>query len=345
MASAPVEMVGSEGSPYSRKMRAVLRYRRIPFRWIIRGSKEDRDIPEVPVALIPVLVFPGDDGERDQAMIDSTFQIRRLEELYSGRSVVAPDAAVAFLDGLIEDYADEWLTKAMFHYRWAFDADAANAAAILPRWSRIDAPEETVQRLSRMFAERQIGRLALVGSNPTTAPLIEESYRCLLRVLDARLREQPFVMGQRPGVADFGLFGQLSQLVLIDPTSVSIAMEESPRVVAWCHVIEDLSGLEVDDADWAPRDAVPAMLRGLLGQVGRFYVPFLLANAAALERGDAQVESEIAGRNWIQQPFPYQGKCLRWLRQGYAALAAEDRALVDSALEDTGCEVLFRGHR
>jgi len=345
MVPAPVEIVGADGSPYSRKMRAVLRYRRIPFRWIIRGSKEDRDIPEVPVALIPVLVFPGDEGGRGQAMVDSTFQIRRLEELDSQRSVVAPDAAMAFLDGLIEDYADEWLTKAMFHYRWAFDADAANAAALLPRWSRIDAPEETVQRLSRMFAERQIGRLALVGSNPTTAPVIEESYRSLLRVLDARLREQPFVMGRRPGVADFGLFGQLSQLVLIDPTSASIAMAESPRVVAWCHVVEDLSGLEVSDADWAPRDAAPAMLRGFLGQVGRFYAPFLLANAAALERGDAQVECEIAGRKWIQQAFPYQAKCLRWLRQGYAALVAEDRALVDSALEGSGCEVLFRGDR
>ena len=42
MNQAPLKMVGAHGSPYSRKMRAVLRYRRIPFHWIIRGSKQDR---------------------------------------------------------------------------------------------------------------------------------------------------------------------------------------------------------------------------------------------------------------------------------------------------------------
>ena len=133
MSTAPLRLVGGHGSPYSRKMRAVLRYRRIPFRWIHRGSAQDVGTPEVPVALIPILVFPGEGGAGDQAMIDSTPQIRRLEERYSERSVIHPDPAVAFLDALIEDYADEWLTKAMFHYRWAYPADVHKASLVLPR--------------------------------------------------------------------------------------------------------------------------------------------------------------------------------------------------------------------
>jgi glutathione S-transferase len=342
MTQAPLKIVGAHGSPYSRKMRAVLRYRRIPFHWIIRGSKEDRAIPEVPVALIPVLVFPGEGGEPDRAMIDSTFQIRELEKLRAARSVVPPDAAMAFLGALLEDYADEWMTKAMFHYRWSFEADVAKSAAILPRWARVDAPEEQVARLSKMFAERQIGRLAVVGSNQTTGPVIEESYRRLLRALDAHLRELPFTLGARPSAADFAIFGQLSQLALFDPTSAAIALELSPRVVAWCHLVEDLSGLEPADADWTARDSVPETLGGLLAEVGRVYAPFLLANAAALERGDAQVECEIDGRKWVQRSFPYQGKCLRWLGEGYSSLAGEERAFVDEILEGTGCEALIR---
>jgi glutathione S-transferase len=298
-------------------------------------------IPEVPVALIPVLVFRGTGGAGDEAMIDSTPQIRRLEELYSERRVIHPDPVVAFLDSLIEDYADEWLTKAMFHYRWAYPPDVHKASVILPIERDVTAPAEDLARLSKAFGERQVGRLAVVGSNQTTGPIIEESYRRMLRLLDAHLQVKPFITGARPGASDFGLFGQLSQLALFDPTSTAVAVSEAPRVIAWLHHVEDLGSLEVSEADWTPRDALGQTLRALLSEVGRIYVPFLLANAAALERGEKQVECQIDGRPWVQRSFPYQAKCLGWLREGRAALSPDDRAAVDGMLEGTGCEALF----
>ena len=341
MVSAPLRLVGAPGSPYTRKMRALLRYRRIPFRFVIRGSREDVDTPPVPVALIPVLVFPGADGAPDTAMIDSTFQIRRLEELVGERKVVPPDPATAFLDALLEDYADEWLTKCMFHYRWAFDADVDKASRVLPRWSDLTLADDAIAKRSRMFAERQIGRLAVVGSSPETAPLIEESYRRLLAALEAHLGRLPFVLGHRPAASDFAVYGQLTQLAWFDPTPAAIA-QGFPRVLAWMDLLEDLSGLTPRDADWLPRDAAPGALRGLLAEVGRVYAPFLTGNADALARGADRVECLIDGRKWIQQPFPYQGKCLRWLRERHSALAATDRAAADAALAGTGCEALFR---
>jgi hypothetical protein len=82
-------------------------------------------------------------------------------------------------------------------------------------------------------------------------------------------------------------------------------------------------------------------MRPLLAEVGRVYVPFLLANAEALARSAPQMECVIDGRPWVQRPFPYQGKCLRWLREGRAALGPEDRGAVDALLAGTGCERLF----
>jgi glutathione S-transferase len=263
-----------------------------------------------------------------------------LESLVPGRLVIPPDPVVAYVDALIEDFADEWLTKAMFHYRWAFAPDIAKAAAILPRWSRTNVPEERTVAMGKDFAARQIGRLGVVGSNATTAPVIEASYVRLLALLDAHLTTARFVMGARPSAADFGLFGQLTQLTGFDPTPAALALARAPRVVAWVDLVDDLSGLEPADDTWCTRDAVPATLRALFGEVGRVYAPFLLANAAALARGAERVECTIDGKPWVQQPFPYQGKCLAWLRQSYAALAADDRRAVDAVLAGTGCEAI-----
>ena len=56
--------------------------------------------------------------------------------------------------------------------------------------------------------------------------------------------------------------------------------------------------------------------------------------------GAERVECEIDGRPWVQKPFPYQGKCLMWLREQYANLSAGDRTVVDGVLAGTGCESL-----
>ncbi|MFM7737039.1 MAG: glutathione S-transferase family protein [Alphaproteobacteria bacterium] len=341
MSDQPLRIVGAHGSPYSRKLRAVLRYRRIPHAWINQGWPETSALPQPRVVLLPQLVEPGPDGEL-VARTDSSPLLRELERRHPGRSVIPPDPVVAFLDLLLEDFADEWLTKAMFHYRWAFEADADHAASILPRWFKIDQPEESAVAGGRAFAKRQIGRLGVVGSNPTTAPVIEESYRRFLHLLDAHLVTRPFLFGHRPASADFGVFGQLTQLVAFDPTPMAIAVRETPRVAAWVDVVEDLSGLETDGRPWTPREELPSTLRAILGEVGRVYAPFLLANAAALEAGADTVECTIDGRPWTQKPFPYQGKCLFWLREAREALAVEDRHAVDGILAGTGCEALFK---
>ncbi len=340
MTDRPLTIVGMPGSPYSRKLRAVLRYRRLPYAWVHQFSPEARGLPKPRVELLPQLLLPGPDGAL-VAETDSTPLIRRLEATHAGRQVVPPDPAVAFLDTLLEDYADEWLTKAMFHYRWAFADDAAQAAAILPRWARTDGPEEDAVRMGRIFAERQIGRLGVVGSNSVTAPVIEASYRRLLALLDARLAESRFVLGGRPGTADFALYGQLTQLAGFDPTPRSLALATAPRVVAWVDVVEDLSGLEPVESDWLARDPLPATVRALLAEVGRVYAPFLLANADALARMAEHVTCEIDGQPWTQRPFPYQRKCLQGLREARAALGAADRRWVDDVLAGTGCDTLF----
>jgi glutathione S-transferase len=332
-------LTGAPGSPYTRKMLAVLRYRRIPYRLVL-GAFGLRGLPEPKVQLLPTFYLRGEGGAFE-AVTDSTPLIRRFEQTYAGRGVVPADPALAFLDALIEDYADEWLTKAMFHYRWAYQADVDKAAAVLPNWRRGGMSDAELAQAGEMFAGRQIPRLRYVGSNPTTGPVIEESYARFLDAFEDHLRRYDFLMGGRPGASDFAAFGQLTQLAHFDPTPMAVTLARAPRVTAWTMTMEDLSGLEPAEGDWIDPAAPPATLIAILKEIGRVYPPVLLANAQALQSGAELVETEIDGRAWTQQPFAYQGKCLAWLRRDYAALDAEARRRVDAALAGTGCEALF----
>ena len=336
----PLIMMGAPGSPYTRKMRALLRYRRIPYQMILQGSPEHAKRPRPRVELLPTFYLPDESGQ-EVAVTDSTPLLRRFEEAFSGRSVIPPDPAMAFLDALLEDFADEWLTKSMFHYRWAYQADIDKAASILPLWRQVNVSDEELKPFSEYIANRQIERLWVVGSNETTKPVIEASYLRTLKLLDAHLQTQPFLMGHRPGSSDFGFVGQLTCLALFDPTPQAITVAETPRVYAWVESAEELSGMEPSEEDWNRGEATPQTLRDLLGEVGRVYAPFLLANQKALSDGDERVETTIDGKTWSQKPFPYQGKCLRALRERYDALADDARANVDAGLAGSGCEALF----
>lgn len=105
--------------------------------------------------------------------------------------------------------------------------------------------------------------------------------------------------------------------------------------------MEDLSGVEPTEQDFVDADALPPTLKTLLAEVGRTYVPVMLANAQALDQGSDSVKVEVEGQPWEQEPFPYQGKCLQWLRIEYARLSDDDRARVDTMLAGTGCERLI----
>ena len=336
-----LELSGAPGSPYTRKMLGVLRYRHIPHS-VFWGRTNIPDTYPVPkVSLLPTFYFPdGENGAR-VPVTDSTPIIRRLESEQEGRSVIPTDPVLKFLNDLIEDYADEWLTKAMFHFRWAHEADWRNAAPLLVYWNSNTVDDETAKQFADQFAKRQIDRLYVVGSNDVTAATIEASYTRLLEVLDSLIQRQGFVLGARPSSADFALFGQLTQLAVVEPTSAAITTQISHRIRAWVDIMEDLSGLMPDEDDWFSADIAREALSPLLSEIGRTYAPAMIANAKAIEAGESVFETEIDGQPWTQPVFKYQAKCLQWLRDDHAALSDNERGSVDALLSGTGCDVLF----
>ena len=345
MTDHPLVLAGQYGSPYSLKMRAVLRYRQLPFRWVLRDSKWD-DLPPPPVPIIPVIAYLDDDGNYADVTVDSSPQITRLEGEFPDRRLTPPDPALAFIDFLIEDYGDEWVTKAMYHYRWAYEADIDKAGHLLPIARNLQINSDQSQQMYEFITARQIGRRELVGSTDLNQPIIESSYERLLDIMLAQFSSHDFLLGDRPGRGDFGIYGQLTQLAKWDPTPATLTAQRAAKVISWVDRMDDLSWLPVEaDDGWSSLESLPAGTTQLLAEIGRTYAPFMVANAQALMSGADEVVCEItspdgSNANYRQGPFKYQGKCLQWLREHYEALSADDQSRVDAVLEGTGCEVL-----
>ena len=332
--------MGAPGSPYTRKMLSLMRYREIPFRVHWTTGEVPEGFPKPKVGLLPTYFLPGKGGELE-AVTDSTPLIRRFEKGYEGRSVIPPSPVLAFLNDLIEDYGDEWLTKAMFHYRWAHEADYKNAGPLLIYWGRSVIDDEAAQGLSDHFTKRQIDRLYVVGSNETTAPIIEAAYVRFVGILDRLIAQKGYVLGGRPCSADFAIFGQMTQLGIIEPTSAKITRDISARVRAWLDRMDDLSGVSPKDDDWFEVETLKEALGPLLSEIGRTYTPVMLANAKAVMVGEKTFETRVDCAPWTQPTFKYQAKTLGWIREAYFDLKSKDQKRVDEILQGTGCEALF----
>ncbi|MEC7915696.1 MAG: glutathione S-transferase, partial [Actinomycetota bacterium] len=85
----------------------------------------------------------------------------------------------------------------------------------------------------------------------------------------------------------------------------------------------------------------PSTLSALLWEIGRTYAPFLIANERALTAQESELICSIDGNEYRQTPFPYQLKCLNWIREAFGQLHEGDRKAVEQLLDGTGCELIL----
>ncbi|MBW2280787.1 MAG: glutathione S-transferase, partial [Deltaproteobacteria bacterium] len=266
-------LLGGPGSPYSHKLRAVLRYRRIPHVWIMPqggfgGSGALGDGTELEKAgkgMIPVLQYP-DGGYR----ADSTPILYDLETRHAERSIVPPDPGHAFLAHLIEDMADEWLPLPMFYFRWTDDQRWCAERQMVGWIGAVG--EDALASQAQAFMDRQKAQLEAAGLAAWPRDTVLAQYDAVLDILERQLCESLFLFGSRPSLAEFGLYGQLTQYA-VDPFVCNRMKERAVRVYQWVHLMDDASGIE---GEWLAPDAeLSAPVRDLLGLAGSLHLPIL----------------------------------------------------------------------
>lgn len=320
-------LFGSELSPYSVKVRSYLRYKDVPHDWTPRSAANQAEFQKYgKLPLIPLVITPEGEG-----LQDSTPIIERFEATATGPSIVPDDAMLSFLSALIEEYADEWGNKWMFHYRWSYPADCWATAERIARQMVEEQGPLAVAHARGAVAERMTGRLGFVGSNPVTRPLIEASFKRVVQMLDRHLAARPYLLGGRPAMADFGLWGQLYEAAT-DPTPGAHMRASAKHVMAW---IERMVAPKAEGSfeTWGTLSA--GLMPLLREEVGALFLPWSAANAAAVQKGEKSFEVTLGGAAWSQEPQKYHARSLAEIRRKYAAACSTPG--LDKILAEADC--------
>lgn len=327
----PYRIFGSELSPYSVKVRSYFRYKQIPHEWVARDNTNQEEFDRyAKLPLIPLVVTP-----EGQALQDSTPIIEHFEKLFPEPAIHPADGTLAFLSAFLEEYGDEWGNKPMFHYRWYYEPDQNSAAERIARSMMPGMPDENVVAVAEMVKGRMVPRLSFVGSSPATREQIEGSFLRQLRLLEAHLAKRPYLFGGRPAFGDFGLYAQLYECST-DPTPGPLLRSQAPNVQAWIErmLAPTASGpFETLESLW------PTLLPFFRDEVRVTFVPWTLANAAALAAGQKEFATQLDGKAYSQETQKYHAKSLQALRARHGA--AGERAKLDALLKEAGCLDLF----
>ena len=318
-------LFGSELSPYSVKVRSYFRYRGLPHEWIPRSPAVQAEFQKyAKLPLVPLVVTP--DGEGIQ---DSTPIIERFEK--DQPLLATGDGTLDFISALLEEYGDEWGNKWMFHYRWRYEPDVWSTAERIAQQMAGAQGTLAVAQARAAVAERMTGRIGFVGSNPTTEPTIEASFSRALALLEAHLQTRPYLLGARPAMADFGLWGQLYEAAT-DPTPGAIMRASSPKVMAWVQRMLTPR----NEGAFEPWTALaPTLMPLLKEEVAGLFLPWSVANAAAVAAGHKNFETALGSAAWTQEPQKYHARSLAEIRRKYAA--AKDAPGLEVILRESGC--------
>lgn len=330
--SAPYEIIGANPSPFSRKLRAILRYRRLPHVWRLRQPNMGAQIEAVRPKLMPMLgILEATGGYRYK--VDSTPLAYELEQRHPGaRSILPPDPANRFVCHLLEDFADEWCMQMMYHYRWKEEPTGRFAARWIVAEGMPGAPVEALPKLEEQIYTRQRSRVPFVCGDAESSALIEADFKQLLLIM-ANYVSNGYLFGTRPSLADFALYGQLSELCT-DPLPQGIVRQLAPRVEIWTIQLDDAAGVE---GEWRDDPAGMQARRELLRLAALGYLPFMAANAAAVAEGREQLQFSNPAGTYRRAPFGYQAKCYAEIRERWNQLPDQTKADLRTLLDETGC--------
>ncbi|WP_422344089.1 glutathione S-transferase family protein [Parasphingorhabdus sp.] len=324
---------GSRISYYTGKLETYLRYKNIAYT-PLPMPYGDAEMLKKKVGAVQMPIVD-DDGKW---MSDTTPMIMHLETQHTGNPVLPDDPVVGFISHLIEDYGDEWLWRSAMYYRWWYANDRMLASNVLtdevtghlklPRWMRL---RMIVRRQVRHYVKRD-------GVTETTRHHIEQSYHNALIAMTAMLEKRPFLLGNAPSLADFGMMGPMFRHYGQDPTPQEIMRNTAPAVFEWvARMWHAKNQGQPEFVSQIPDDAAP-----LLKEICETHLVQLTANAEAFAENEERFDMTVQGCDYQDiAASKYRVWCLEELRRRFELLSTNQKKSVKALLPYSQATVLW----
>ncbi len=364
--TVPVTLYGSPPSLYSGKARSYLRKASIPFEERLHSHPDysARILPAIKRFVIPVLETPEGDIVQDTTEIIDFLETRHSQPL--GVYPDSPRQKIASM--ILEMFGDEGMLRPAMHYRWNFPEENDYFISMeFGRFMKADSTEEEAYELAAMPKAAMQKYLPGLGIAKETIPTIEANYQGLLQALNTHLLTSPYLLGGRPTMADFGLYGPMYAHLARDPAPEMLMKTTANRVWRW---VERMTAANADmpefpfmERETLADDAISDTLLDILKIVGREYGPEVIALIDFINTYSAEHPNIESGTpvitdankrvlGGISIPLGdatitvgarhYSLWMLQRIHDAYDALNTEGRAAVDAVIQSAGLSAFTR---
>ncbi|XP_070581049.1 uncharacterized protein [Ptychodera flava] len=366
-----LQLIGAELSPYTAKVKGYLRYKKIPFEPVLCTYEVMKNFvkPRIGWSVLPVVVTPD-----NETLQDSTDIINTLEKHYPEPSIYPKTPKQKLVSLLLEMYADEWLFVTAMNHRWQYPLNKTFLLQEFGKVSYINEPADEQRKKGEEIGNHFGGTRQFLGIDDNSQPEFEKGYLEVLDILSIHFDKYPYLLGYKPSIGDFAIFGQFCAMLFRDPEPGMIMKTRAPLVAAWVenmnyvtiesrlhlHFLKDgklvKQTLPPEQTDFLANDEIPETLLPLLEKVFQEQGPVLIDTAKQLtqylkENPDERDIPRIIGVHPFKIGnvtgnrgiFPY----VIWMLQGvvdyYNGLSTQQKSNVDQFLAQfSGAEELVK---
>jgi glutathione S-transferase len=328
----PLKVFGSKISYFTGKLENYLRYKEIPYEHIPLGTfKIQAEIRKK----IGVIQLPNIKLADGSWMTDTTPMIQWFEKEFPDGAVIPSDPEQAFFCLLLEDYADEWLWRPAMHYRWHYKQDAYSLSRFIvdELFGPIPLPKWIKRILIRI--RQRTGFTVGDGIHKGNIQGIEATYINTLKNLQAIFEKRPFLLGDKPSLADIGFSGPMFRHFGIDPTASAIMRETAPALYEWTARLWNVR-FSIVEGSWL--NGIPEDWGPILDDIGSAYLPYLCANVDAWKARKKRFNATIDGVAYKKaRTSHYRVWCLEILQKQFNILPDTVKEKVQCRLEAHDC--------